>query len=161
VLPQNLTSSSIPIFSFFQVLDGATAEWFLELDLPGANYVSVLRRIMLDLPGYHARRPNNSYILSDTKEPGDGTPAGPELISGMSGPGWAMVHLPFGGSVVIDVSLAIPGGSTFRAWWIDPRVGSKVIALHTESVTASREFTAPTGGSIENDWLLYVELLES
>lgn len=129
----------------------------MELNLPGAYYAAILKRIMLDLPNFHARRPDNSFIQSDTREPADGSPAGSELISGMSAPDWAMVHLPFGGSVTIDLTLALPGAATFRGWWIDPRVGSKVIAIHTSPVNASWEFEAPTGGSIDDDWLLYLE----
>jgi hypothetical protein len=129
----------------------------LELDLPGAYYAAILKRIMLDLPNFHARRPNSSFIQSDIKDSHDGSPAGSELISGMSALGWAMVHLPFGGSVTINLVLALPDAVEFRAWWIDPRVGSKVIGVHKEPVAASRNFIAPSEGSINDDWLLYLE----
>lgn len=76
----------------------------------------------------------------------------------MSGEGWAMVHLPLGGSVDVDVGRALPGSTSYRAWWVDPRIGSKVLAAREVEVDGETTtlFEAPSGGDIEHDWILYL-----
>ena len=71
-----------------------------------------------------------------------------------------MVHLPLGGSVGVDVHKALPGSDRYRGWWVDPRIGSKVVFARNVDVLSSDSigitFEAPSGGTIENDWILYL-----
>lgn len=132
----------------------ASVDWYLELDLPGAFHASVAKAILLSLPGYFSRVPDQNMIVSDTHE-SKGQRAGDRLVSGMRADGWAAVHLPYGGEVEVDLGLAVPGAPSWKAWWIDPRAGGReVFASGTK--LASRAFTAPTAGSLADDWILLV-----
>ncbi|KAL7418647.1 hypothetical protein Q5752_007106 [Cryptotrichosporon argae] len=130
----------------------AYTDWFLELDLPGAFYAATMRRLILALPTPSSRVPNQSIILSGTHEPADGSWAGDELISGMTGDGWLMVHLPYGGDVTVDLT-SIDGA--WRAWWVDPRSGGRTLLERGQGVDKS--FRSPTEGEQDGDWLLLVE----
>ncbi|KAK8843944.1 hypothetical protein IAR55_006736 [Kwoniella newhampshirensis] len=132
--------------------------WYLELDLPGAYQASLFRHIMQSLPNFFSRIPDQSFILSDTHEPTDGTPAGDALISGMRSEGWAMVHLPYGGGVTIDLTKAGFGEKkSWRAWWIDPRTGGREVFMRDAGGGVTQTFQAPSGGDQDDDWLLLVE----
>lgn len=140
----------------------AYTNWYLELDLPGAFYASVLRRFFLSLPSYTTRRPDSSFIVSDTMEPKDGTLAYDKLIAGLKAQDWALVHLPYGGAVEIDVSMALSHSksATFRVWWVDPRSGGKTPAERGTRLSLPatvREFISPTSGSLDTDWVLLLE----
>jgi hypothetical protein len=127
--------------------------------LPGAFFAGIMQKIILSLPNYHSRVPNNSFITSDRHEVAEASAeSGMGLVSGMSGQGWAMVHLPLGGLVDVDVRKALPGSSRYRAWWVDPRIGSKVLAVREVEVGGEpvTSFQAPSGGDINNDWILYL-----
>ena len=133
------------------------AAWHAELDLSGAYYVSIMQKMFMALPNYHTRKPQNDFILSERNEPNDGTGAGAKLISGMTGVGWAMVHLPYGGIVKLDIEKAVPGSIDFQAWWINPRDGSKHALEPERQHTTDRVFESPSGGTMEDDWILYIE----
>ncbi len=86
-------------------------------------------------------------------------PAGDKLIAGMrSDKGeWAMVHLPYGGVVDVNVEKALKVGR-YRAWWIDPRIGAKEVigtgaAVNVNDTSAKTTFDSPDG----KDWLLLLE----
>jgi hypothetical protein len=61
-----------------------------------------MRRFFLSLPDFFSRRPDSSFILSDTFEPKDGTSALDRLVQGLRSDSWALVHLPYGGEVEVD-----------------------------------------------------------
>ncbi|ORY25529.1 hypothetical protein BCR39DRAFT_543890 [Naematelia encephala] len=131
----------------------AFTNWNVELDLAGAFMSGTAKRIVESLPGYFERIPDQSFILSDTHEPATDL-AGEELISGMreANGQWAMVHLPFGGPVELDLGKALPGKTSWRGWWWDPRIGSRE-TFGLGVTPGSKTFTAPD----EQDWLLYLE----
>lgn len=116
-----------------------------------------MRHICLALPNYSTRVPDSTFILSDTHEPEDGSNAGDALIQGMRGAGWAMVHLPFGGPIRIDVRRALSGDRAWRAWWIDPRTGGREVFHSDSSLDVTPLFAAPDAKDQESDWLLYLE----
>lgn len=157
----NSTSSSHPPIA---PPTTASTDWFLELDLPGAYYASIMKSIMLSIPNFLSRVPDNSFILSDRNEV-EGKPAGDKLIQGMKGKGWAMVHLPYGGSVEIDLNEALDDGEggeggKYRGWWIDPKTGGREIFEEGE-IKGKKEFKSPSEGSLKTDWLLYIESVSS
>lgn len=125
----------------------------MELDLPGAFYAATIRKVILSLPTPSSRVPDQSLILSETNEPADGSWAGDELISGMRGDGWFMVHLPYGGSVEVDMK-KVEGA--WRAWWVDPRSGGKSLIERGDS-HENKTFKSPTEGEQDGDWILLVE----
>jgi hypothetical protein len=120
-----------------------------------------MRAILLFLPNYFTRIPDQNFITSSTNESADGSRVGDKLISGMRGEGWAMVHLPHGGSVEVDLQKALPGSETavgkeYRAWWVDPRTGGKETLGKGKSdgpIKGRKKFTAKDN----EDWLLLLE----
>ncbi|KAL7418636.1 hypothetical protein Q5752_007094 [Cryptotrichosporon argae] len=132
----------------------AYTDWFLELDLPGSFYASVAQRILVGLPEYFSRVPDQSLILSSTNEPEPPALAGDKLISACRGKGWAIVHLPYGGDVEVDLK-GVKGSHGWRAWWIEPKSGGREIFATGDD--DKRAFAAPSGGSLDDDWLLLVE----
>ncbi|WWD01007.1 hypothetical protein V866_007945 [Kwoniella sp. B9012] len=137
----------------------AYTNWYHELDLPGAFQAGVIKQIMLTLPDYVSRVPDQTFITSATGETDSDRPAGNALVSGMRGSGWAMVCLPFGGHVELDVKKALPNcPGDFRAWWIDTKCGGKsLIGSYSTSDDVVRTFSSPTNGSKNEDWLLLLE----
>jgi hypothetical protein len=135
----------------------AYTPWYLELDLSGAFYSSVLRKFFLTLPNYFSRRPDSSFILSATGED-QGDDILDRLVQGLKADSWAMVHLPYGGTVNVDIDRAIQG-ETYRAWWVCPSTGGKASLNKGEKQTArgAQEFTSPSEGSLEDDWVLLLE----
>ncbi|BEI82007.1 hypothetical protein CcaverHIS002_0211670 [Cutaneotrichosporon cavernicola] len=134
----------------------ATVDWFLELDLPGAWYSSVAKNILLDLPCYFSRVPDQSFIVSDTGER-EGERAGDTLVSGMRADDWAAVHLPYGGTVQVDLALAIPSAKGWKAWWVDPRCGGREV-FETGNNLGVRAFSAPSAGTLSDDWILLLSV---
>lgn len=117
-----------------------------------------MRQICLSLPNYFTRVPDSSFILSETHEPTDGSRAGDKLIQGMRGDGWAMVHLPHGGTVNIDVSGALGAKKRgWKSWWIDPRTGGREVNESERQNSVQADFTAPRGLGNNEDWLLLLE----
>ena len=111
---------------------------------------------MLSLPDYFARVPDQSIILSSTHE--DDGLAGNKLVSAMRAQTWALIHLPYGGSVEIDVKKGLSDFvGPWNAWWIDPRSGGRHIFLQETSLSTPVVLRAPTGGSLRDDWLLLIE----
>ncbi len=95
-------------------------------------------------------------------EPKDGTLAYDKLISGLRSDQWALVHLPYGGEVDVDISNALSNSptSTYRAWWVDPRSGGKATLDKGEKKSIAegvRRFVSPTAGSLATDWVLLLE----
>lgn len=135
----------------------AYTNWFDELDLDGAFQAGVARRIMETMPGdYFARVPDQSFIVSDTHERADER-AGDALVGGMKGEGWAAVHLPYGGKVEVNVGTALGRDvREWRSWWINPRTGGRNLGDDEDKGGEVVSFTAPSGGSLENDWILLV-----
>lgn len=141
----------------------AYTNWYLELDLPGAFQMTTARQIILSLPGsLYDRIPDSTFILTERHEVAQEDellrPAGDKLIAGMrSEKGkWAMVHLPYGGKVEVDLEKALMGAYKYRAWWVDPRVGGREVIGTGSAVneTSSRAtFDAPD----DTDWLLLFE----
>lgn len=111
---------------------------------------------MLSLPNFDSRTPSQSLILSETNDKPNEL-AGDKLVSAMRGNGWTMVHLPYGGTVEVDLKRALPFGQPWRAWWVDTKCGAKSVFARGNVEDGSKVFTAPTGGSKEDDWLLLLE----
>jgi hypothetical protein len=117
-----------------------------------------MRRFFLSLPDFFSRRPDSSFILSDTFEPKDGTSALDRLVQGLRSDSWALVHLPYGGEVEVDLEKALTGG-TYRAWWVSPASGGREVLDNgaKTAVKGSRLFTSPTRGDLKKDWILLLE----
>jgi hypothetical protein len=60
----------------------------------------------------------------------------------------------FGGEVKVDLRKGLNGREHWRAWWWDPRIGSREVFIR-DSSAPTHMFTAPT----DQDWLLFIEAL--
>ncbi|KAM0753517.1 hypothetical protein T439DRAFT_322412 [Meredithblackwellia eburnea MCA 4105] len=118
----------------------ATVPWYDELDLPGATHVGHLKNLIVSLPSFTSRTPDQSFIKSETHE-GEGA----TLISGLrSKEGkWALVYTPSGESIEVDV------GSVVKAEWFDPRVAEKQPAQEDDGV-----YHPPS----KEDWVLILRV---
>jgi hypothetical protein len=154
---EDISPSADPMIQRLKHICDPPAAWHAELDLSGAYYASIMKKIFTALPNYHTRKPQNDFILSERNEPNDGTGAGTKLISGMTGVGWAMIHLPYGGIVEVNIEKALSRSTDFQAWWINPRDGSKHALEPERRHTPHREFESPSCGTMEQDWILYIE----
>jgi hypothetical protein len=125
------------------------------LDLEGAFQVSAIRKIMESLPDYFDRVPDQSLVLSSTSEPTDDSPAGDKLVSAMRSSSWLAVHLPHGGEVNVRLDKDVLPGQ-WRAWWMNPKSGSKEV-FERGSDQSSLTACSPTQGSIDEDWILFVD----
>lgn len=101
-------------------------------------------------------------ILSGTNEPTDGSLAEDKLIAGLKAKSWCMIHLPYGGTVTVDLSAALSqGASGYRAWWVDPKTGGKASldkgAVQNVENETKRDFVSPSEGRIDTDWVLLLE----
>ena len=123
-----------------------------------------MRRFFLSLPGFFSRHPDSSFILSDTHEQVEGSTQAErmdvldKLIQGLKGDTWALVHLPYGGEVDIDLKLAL-SGLRYRAWWVDPASGGREVLDEgsKSEIKGSRVFQTPTAGDLDKDWVLMLE----
>lgn len=128
-----------------QPLIGARRPWYEALQLPGASQMQHARALLLSRP-FLERIPDQSLVVSD---PGDGPL---HMRATRDGDGsYAMVYLPAGGSVELDVTKI--SGERLRAWWFDPRSGvaQRIGVLATQQCSS---FTAPGGGP---DWVLVLD----
>lgn len=110
---------------------------------------------MESLPDYFERVPDQSLILSSTNEPTGGSPAGDKLISAMRSTSWLAVHLPHGGEVEVRLDEKVLPDK-WRAWWMNPKSGSKEV-FERGSGSHSLKARSSTEGSIDQDWILYVD----
>lgn len=115
--------------------------------------MSLLRRIVESLPDFFERVPDQSIIVSPKQET-TGEWLGDKLISGMRSTTWVAVHLPRGGEVQVRLDRTVLGDK-WRALWLDPKTGAREVfdSGTAETLTAR----SPTGGSIDEDWILLVE----
>lgn len=119
--------------------------------------MATLRKLMLSLPDYFSRVPDNSFIILQQEEQ-----KGHRFISGMRGDSWALVHLPTGGSVMIDLIKAFPQfrqHGRFRTWWLDPKDGSRRVQDRgeTSAIVGCTTREAPSSGCLDSDWVLLLE----
>lgn len=99
--------------------------------------------------------PDQSLILSSTNELTDGSSAGDKLVGAMRSQTWLAVHLPHGGNVEVRLDKeTLP--ARWRAWWMNPKTGSKEVFQRGDG-GESLKVTSPTQGSIDNDWILYID----
>jgi hypothetical protein len=116
-----------------------------------------MRNIMLSSPNYFTRVPDQSFIVSSTGESNDRSEAGDALISGTRAQGWAMVHLPHGGEVEVDLVRALDPSGSWKACWVDTKCGERSGFDSGNFGSRTRKFVAPKRLDKSQDWLLLLE----
>ncbi|WVW83538.1 hypothetical protein I302_105559 [Kwoniella bestiolae CBS 10118] len=151
----NLNSKSHPPIPHHTV---SAANWYDELDLPGATYVGNITRWFLSRPSYFSRIPDQSILISDTfdrpvpDDDYDGKDA--KLISATrdSNGKWLAVYTPVGHEFKVDTSSL--NGDTLSAVWYDPRSDKEISAGSVESGRVVAR--PPSSGKDDHDWVYYV-----
>ena len=135
-----------------------TTNWYHELDLPGAHNAAIMRKIVLSLPSFFTRVPDQTLIASPTWESDMEAERGDSMISAMRGKGWCAVHLPRGGKVLIHLHKALKIGGTYRAWSIDPNTGGKTLISAAKTVSyEALELNLPLVDRSHRDRIVLVE----
>jgi hypothetical protein len=68
---------------------------------------------------------------------------------------WLAVHLPHGGEVEVRLDKETMPGK-WRAWWMSPKNGAKEVFKRGDG-GENLKVTSPTQGSIDEDWILFVD----
>lgn len=121
--------------------------------MEGAFQVGIMRKIMERLPGFFDRVPDQSLILSPAVSVD--SLLGDKLVSGMRSTTWLAAHLPHGGEVEVRLDASVVS-DRWRAAWLDPKTGAREV-FQRGSGEASLIARSPSEGSIDKDWILFVE----
>lgn len=115
--------------------------WQQALDLPGANQMVYLKKLMLSRP-MSALNPDRSMLISGQ---GACSSYAPVLL----GKSHSFIYIPTGNT--ITVKLGTISGTQVKAWWFDPRTGKSTL-IGEFGNSGERSFSVP-GMSKELDWL--------
>ena len=119
--------------------------WQEAIDRPGAGQMIHLRRLMESRP-YFSRVPDQTMILNQSEE------RARYMVATRDDEGrYAMVYLPLGGKVTLDLSAL--AASELTAWWYNPRTGG-ASAGQKVARAESVSFDAPPIGT---DWVLVLD----
>jgi hypothetical protein len=122
-----------------------TGHWRDSLETPGANSMSVLRRLMLSRPAL-GRTPDQSMLVGANYGGGDHIRA----VRG-GDRSYAMVYTAGGKAVTVDLNKL--SGSQVEARWYNPRKGkSSYVGVFAKN--GNRTFTSPEAG---HDWMLILD----
>jgi len=137
-----------PIWQFLEItrapVGWARRCWREALDLPGASQMRHARALIESRP-ILSRVPDQSLLVE--------AKTGAEHRRACRGDGYALVYLPQGGTV--ELNLASLSAEQIRAWWFDPRTGLTNDAgtfCHSDRM----RFTAPWQGPCA-DWVLVLD----
>jgi hypothetical protein len=119
--------------------------WQTSIYAAGAAQMQHLRRLM-ESKSQLIRIPDQSLIVSN---PGSGTNY-IQATRGSDG-SYAMVYIPTGNAVTLDMSMISGGGANCS--WYDPRSGAYT-AIGTFANSGTRSFDAPGTTANGNDWVL-------
>lgn len=128
-------------------INGPLRPWEKALDLPMANQVKHLKKLMLSRP-YLTRIPDPSLVI--TKQNDDEN----YVIATSDSKGtYAFIYFPTGKSVALNLNQL--NGSKLKATWYDPRTG---VYLNEKSISKSANYkpTPPSSGKGQ-DWVLVID----
>jgi hypothetical protein len=128
-----------------EAINGAHIYWYDAMELPGANQMQYIRRLMESHPLLD-RVPDQSVI-----EENDYLPS--ERIQATRGSDYLYVYSVKGKPFTVKLDKIKATG--FQAYWLNPRNG-KIIDEDIASNTVSKKFTPPTMG-YGQDWVLVVD----
>jgi Protein of unknown function (DUF4038)/Putative collagen-binding domain of a collagenase len=131
--------------SKFEPLNGAHFFWYDALELPGANQMIFLRKL---IESHHIteRVPDQSLVKENDTNPA-------ERIQATRGHDYLFVYSTAG--LPFTVIMGKIKGTNLQAYWYDPRKG-KTTPLDAVANKGSKLFTPPTKG-YGQDWVLVLE----
>jgi hypothetical protein len=123
-------------------VNGPHIHWQEALDLPGANQMGYVRKLMESFPMLE-RVPDQSLVKENDYGPA-------ERIQSTRGNDYLMVYTTAG--KLFTVIMGKISGKELKGYWYDPRNGkAKAVAVTTNE--GSKQFTPPSSG-YGNDWVL-------
>ncbi|MBA9077143.1 glycoside hydrolase family 140 protein [Rufibacter quisquiliarum] len=123
----------------------ANLPWYESLDLPGAQQMTFVRKLMESRPLLE-RVPDQSLVVQTSDDFST-------RIQATRGLDYAFVYTASG--IPPEVSLGKISGKKVKAHWFDPRTGTYTKA-GTFKNTGTRRFTPPTQGA-DQDWVLVLD----
>ncbi|MBE7178902.1 MAG: glycoside hydrolase family 140 protein, partial [Mucilaginibacter polytrichastri] len=126
-------------------VNGSKMFWFEAVDLPGANQMRFVRKLVESHPV--AERVPDQTMLADA----DTNPA--ERVQATRGKGYAYVYTTAGKPFTLNLEKI--GGERFICYWLDPRNG-KSSDSQTVQKSAAQKFSPPSTG-YGKDWILVVD----
>ncbi|HLK29982.1 MAG TPA: glycoside hydrolase family 140 protein [Puia sp.] len=120
--------------------------WMNAINRPGATQVGYLRKLIESRPMLN-RVPDSTLIVS-----GQGYKAEHIEAFRSADNSYAMIYLPVGKAITIDVSHF---SKYIVAWWFNPKDAS-IQKISTKENSGSIEFITPTIGA-GNDWVLIID----
>jgi hypothetical protein len=123
--------------------------WENALDLPGAEQMYFVRRLMLSRP-FEQLRPDPSLLVNP---PILMDPDPENHIVAARGDRFALFYSPYGKAIHFNCDQITSNG--IKAWWYDPREGV-FVDIGKFPFKAQLHFDPPGEGP-DNDWILLVE----
>jgi len=120
--------------------------WKQALDLPMANQVKHLKKLMLSRP-FLNRIPDQSMIIDNQIDDNNYTMA----TRDMDGT-YAMIYFPMGEAK--SITLKNLKGDSFTTWWYDTRTGT---SFKGENIKVKELEVKPPSKGLGNDWVLIVD----
>lgn len=129
-------------------VSAARTPWKDALAQPGAAQMGWMKRLLLSRP-WMDLIPDQTLVAGDVYD-------GPKHVRAArtSRNDCLMVYTPYGSPV--EVELDVLSGSTARAWWFDPRLGTAT-EIGTFESAATQVFDPPGAEQRGNDWVLVVD----
>jgi Protein of unknown function (DUF4038)/Putative collagen-binding domain of a collagenase len=137
------------IWQFYSIrhegVNGPHVYWQAAMDLPGANQMQHVRKLMESRP-FLDRIPDQTLIVENNL-------AAAERIQATRGKDYLFVYSAAGKP--FTVNLGKISGKTLSGWWYDPRIG-KSTAIEKMENTGTKTFAPPRTG-YGNDWVLILD----
>lgn len=143
----------------------ANESWRDALKYPGSTQAGYLQKLFsgLDKTVFDSLEPDRTFIKTPAGSTGDvlGYNAN-RYVAGLVSSSRYWVYTGFGDSFDLDLDslgarFAAANGTAVSQWY-DPRTGVFQNATGSFSLGDRKTFVPPTGGDVENDWALVLEL---
>lgn len=129
-------------------INGPHVYWPEALELPGANQMIHLRKLLEEYP-FHERVPDQSLILENNYGPA-------ERIQAARGNDYILVYSAAGKAFTLVMGKI--KGSKVQAYWYNPRNGNKMEKEIVDN-SGTRNFKPPASG-YGQDWVLVIEMVK-
>ncbi|MEO8111451.1 MAG: glycoside hydrolase family 140 protein [Ginsengibacter sp.] len=129
----------------YESVNGAAMYWQDAMNLPGANQMQYVRRLIESHPMLE-RVPDQSLIVENDLAPS-------ERIQATRGNDYAFIYTSEGKSFTVILDKI--AGATLRAYWYNPRDG-KTTNMDNVTNSGTKKFTPPSSG-YGQDWVLVID----
>ncbi|MBE7176294.1 MAG: glycoside hydrolase family 140 protein [Mucilaginibacter polytrichastri] len=126
-------------------INGSKMFWFDAVDLPGANQMRFVRKLLESHP-VSGRVPDQSMLADGNTNPA-------ERVQATRGKGYAYVYSTAGKPFTLNLGKV--GGENLRCYWYDPRNG-KSSGITTVKNAPAQQFVPPSAG-YGKDWILVID----